>query len=888
MLKVAILFCSFFWLTGFIAQDLGGDYLTQKEEAFNKGDYQKVIAFDSTQQFDSLYTCKIHLLRGNAFYELGEYTASIEALNDAVRYAPNSRAGEEEKAWAIYNRSFSEYYLGAFKKSYYSSILAEVLLSDVKQPIPNRYFKVLLGAAFSLREYGYLDDASLYLEKARMFVLDSSISQQNSYWKEQQTNHLMLLHYEQILLQYYNDQPEKLLAHLDTLTQLVNSTRLNYQNNVNLSYAYSFGADYFLREKQNNAVNLQLVNQLIDRSEFYLPQGTKYYDYRQSIQRTKLEYYLASNQHEQALELGEKLLAVTDKGSIQRPFFTFSMAKTLWKNGQYKKGFELFKTFAAEVHQGKDTLQSNFNNFVPGSDVTLSDHLGTIAEYLQHHQDKAYRQFAPQFYQIALSQYQKGQLNSPLSNRLFKLFDQIRHRLLHADLPVRLQISTFEQLETIEGQLMYKAFQKNRKRAVLHPEKSGYAEERELREKLTKAIQQNDRAKASKLRKELIVLNWQHSEADTTPHFAFKLKELQTQLDDSTLVLKYVLSQSELYVIRITNQNIIFSPIEQAAELEAKVNRYTNVIHRITEDKDLASELAKKLLPFQWEEYKKIIIQKEGFLHPLPFEALADKNKNYLVNHASISYVPNLIFYDASPPANGSGAFQIYSPNQFSANNLVDLNGALHESEQLSEKYITSTYLFEEANSQRFISASSAAQILHLATHVEFDSTLSLNDSKIHFHDGTVSLEEIYGLKLKADMVVLSACNTGKNIDRTKSLNHAFFHAGVPATVSALWDLPDQPTVDIMLDFYHYLKTGNSKSKALQKAKKEHLRKYVNTPLSAPFFWAGLTQYGSTDPIALKERTGTNYTIWSVIGLLLLFSTGYVLLKSRKGKQNVS
>ena len=82
-------------------------------------------------------------------------------------------------------------------------------------------------------------------------------------------------------------------------------------------------------------------------------------------------------------------------------------------------------------------------------------------------------------------------------------------------------------------------------------------------------------------------------------------------------------------------------------------------------------------------------------------------------------------------------------------------------------------------------------------------------------------LEELYGLNLSADLAVLSACNTG--VDNTnsetgiESFQRAFTFAGVPATVASLWEVPDQSTKQIMVNFYENLKKWRLKISSFKK-----------------------------------------------------------------------
>src|SRR5258706_3672618 len=82
---------------------------------------------------------------------------------------------------------------------------------------------------------------------------------------------------------------------------------------------------------------------------------------------------------------------------------------------------------------------------------------------------------------------------------------------------------------------------------------------------------------------------------------------------------------------------------------------------------------------------------------------------------------------------------------------------------------------------------------------------------------------ELYNMSLKSDLAVLSACNTGfgklHRGEGIMSFSRAFSYAGVPSAVISLWQVPDKATSKIMVNFYKYLKAGESKDLALQHAK---------------------------------------------------------------------
>ncbi|HPX62152.1 MAG TPA: tetratricopeptide repeat protein [Deltaproteobacteria bacterium] len=109
--------------------------------------------------------------------------------------------------------------------------------------------------------------------------------------------------------------------------------------------------------------------------------------------------------------------------------------------------------------------------------------------------------------------------------------------------------------------------------------------------------------------------------------------------------------------------------------------------------------------------------------------------------------------------------------------------------------------------------------------------------------DVFLTLSEIADLQLHADMVMLSACNTGKGDlvagEGLANLARAFQHAGARSVVSSLWQVASEPAVEYMQSFYRHLRKKNSRAMALSLARREIRKKY-----DSPFYWSVFVLYG--------------------------------------------
>lgn len=109
--------------------------------------------------------------------------------------------------------------------------------------------------------------------------------------------------------------------------------------------------------------------------------------------------------------------------------------------------------------------------------------------------------------------------------------------------------------------------------------------------------------------------------------------------------------------------------------------------------------------------------------------------------------------------------------------------------------------------------------------------------------DGFLTLSEVLEISLDADMVVLSACSTGKGKmiegEGVGNFARAFHHAGARSVVVSLWEVASEPAVEYMKKFYGFLKAGKGRSEALRLARNWMKAKYPN-----PFYWSVFILHG--------------------------------------------
>jgi CHAT domain-containing protein len=119
--------------------------------------------------------------------------------------------------------------------------------------------------------------------------------------------------------------------------------------------------------------------------------------------------------------------------------------------------------------------------------------------------------------------------------------------------------------------------------------------------------------------------------------------------------------------------------------------------------------------------------------------------------------------------------------------------------------------------------------------------------------DGLLTAEDVTGLDLLAtELVVLSACETGLGRvhvgEGVFGLRRAFVLAGARTLVMSLWKVPDEPTRELMVDFYRRLLAGEGRAEALRQAQLALKAKYPE-----PFYWGAFICQGDPSPLVKVE-----------------------------------
>ena len=403
-------------------------------------------------------------------------------------------------------------------------------------------------------------------------------------------------------------------------------------------------------------------------------------------------------------------------------------------------------------------------------------------------------------------------------------------------------------------------------------------------------------------------------------------------LDSRTAIFSFMVGREVSYALVLTRKGIKAFPLPSQEELRKKVIAYRRAISDLdNKDFQLGFELYQLLLkPALPENISRLIIVPDNVLNLLPFETLKPSNQpgDWLINHFNINYAPSLsslrelvhfqnrqgrgkpsrTLFAVGDPYYGeleNTATQISSRDIFqdfygsSEIRFSRLKYSAEEISRISRLFPHSTVLERDRASEDLVKSARLTdyRVIHLAAHGLIDdqkparSAIILALDNDPSEDGFLQMREILNLKLNADLVVLSACQTGLGRlvrgEGLEGLSRAFFFAGASSVLTSLWAINDQVSSQFMERFYLYLKSANSVSEALRKAKLEMINSSV---VSHPYYWAPFLLHGNGQ-IKITRPLGTDRLLLIaltmaglVIGALLIFKRKHIINHQRKNE----
>ncbi|UNU24052.1 CHAT domain-containing tetratricopeptide repeat protein [Microcoleus vaginatus] len=262
----------------------------------------------------------------------------------------------------------------------------------------------------------------------------------------------------------------------------------------------------------------------------------------------------------------------------------------------------------------------------------------------------------------------------------------------------------------------------------------------------------------------------------------------------------------------------------------------------------------------------RVIFIPQGALFQVPFPALQDASGTYLIEKHTILTAPSIQVLDltrqqrqklAQKPVNSSRALVLGNPTMPSVSlslgepkqQLSPLPGAEAEAIAIAPLLNTQAITGAQGTKAAIVQKMPQASTIHLATHGLLDDVHGLGSAialaPSGSDDGLLTAEEIFDMKLQANLVVLSACNTGEGRitgDGVIGLSRALISAGVPSVIVSLWAVPDAPTSELMQAFYQNLQKNPNKAQALRQAMLTTMKTHPG-----PRNWAAFTLIGEAE-----------------------------------------
>lgn len=340
------------------------------------------------------------------------------------------------------------------------------------------------------------------------------------------------------------------------------------------------------------------------------------------------------------------------------------------------------------------------------------------------------------------------------------------------------------------------------------------------------------------------------------------VEDLQAGLPENTAALSYFTGTSSIYVFYLTGSDFRVYDLPKKENLQQVINSMRNSLkYRVNEAFETgSSELSEQLIPPIGREISKLIILPDGLLGTIPFEALLINDpgevREYLISRYAVSYdyAASLLLDKQQMISRDVSGIFLSAPVTFQENEvkMARLDASEKEVREIRNLFRSGLdkpdlYLHEAASETAIKTQElTRYRYLHFATHGIVDESRP-ELSRIFLspgpgEDGSLYSGEIYNLDIQADLVTLSACETGLGkVEKGEGiigLSRSLMYAGGKNLIVSLWQVSDASTALLMIDFYsqhlnHPNETGFTGD--LRQAK---LGLISSEEYNDPYYWA--------------------------------------------------
>lgn len=391
----------------------------------------------------------------------------------------------------------------------------------------------------------------------------------------------------------------------------------------------------------------------------------------------------------------------------------------------------------------------------------------------------------------------------------------------------------------------------------------------------------------------------------------------------NTNYLNYVVSDTVLYIFVVNRKNTHLLTVAVDSGFFDDIRQFRNLLSTPLEDAKSNfiqyTTIGKNLYKIIIEPVKKYLISNKLLISPdnilsyvpceaLPVRQVSDGNTlfseiPYLMMDFSISYTYSATLLAESlkknyglknrliafaPVYTGSiNVDSLLKTRQTGISTLRDLKYARMEAEYVAKLTGGKLFINNGAKESVYKTEASKYDIIHLAMHTVLNDQYPMYSKMLFYQDqdsaedGNLNTYEVYGIPLKAKMVILSSCNTGNGILHTGegilSLARGFIYSGSQSVVMSMWEIEDRSGAEIVKNYYKYLKKGMTKSNALREARLSYL-KDADMLRSHPYFWSSLVIYGNNAPLYFSFKLAI------IIGSVVLLITAILILYYRESK----
>jgi tetratricopeptide (TPR) repeat protein len=335
------------------------------------------------------------------------------------------------------------------------------------------------------------------------------------------------------------------------------------------------------------------------------------------------------------------------------------------------------------------------------------------------------------------------------------------------------------------------------------------------------------------------------------------LDRVRDLLDADTTLVEYFVTASRLYAFVVRAGSLVVRSVDVTeADLARCVQRFRFHLSKFQVAGDLAApraaldlaatranlaELAKSLLAPVMTELttRRVVVVPHGVLHGVPFHALPDGD-GWLCDRFDVSYAPSAAVYGfcASKPSRADGPATVLALPDSAAPLIADEAAAVAEALGPDTVSIAGP----DATAARLREAVASSRLVHVASHGMFRPDRPALSS-IRLADTWLNLYDVYDLDVRADLVVLSACETGVVPagcgDEALGLLRGFLYAGAPRVLASRWRVNDASTSLFMRSFHGSLKEGGTYDSALRTAMGAVRERHPH-----PYHWAAFSLVG--------------------------------------------